>query len=95
MKKIICLILSVLMLLSFAACGNQTEPAAETTTIAQEATETTAAETTEASEPAEAVSSFYLDMKTNAEDEMSSAFFAFLNIQKIYSIIRFLDSRKV
>lgn len=71
MKKIICLILSVLMLLSFAACGNQTEPAAETTTIAQETTETTAAETTEASEPAEAVSSFYVDMKTNAEDEMS------------------------
>lgn len=31
----------------------------------------------------------------NAEDETSSAFFAFLNIQNVYSIIRYLDGRKV
>lgn len=72
MKKIICLTLSLLMLLTFAACGNQAEP--ENTTIPKETTQETTGETTEETtpaEPAEVTSSFYMDLKTNAEDEIA------------------------
>ncbi len=73
MKKFICLTLSLLMLLTFAACGTQAEP--ENTTIPQETTQETTgettAETTEPEQPAEFASSFYMDLKTTAEGELS------------------------
>ena len=70
MKKIICIALSLLMLLSFAACGNQSETE---TTIPQETTqETTAAtETTETEAPKEMVTGFYMELK-NADDESAA-----------------------
>lgn len=71
MKKIICLALSLLMLLSLAACGNQAEP--ENTTTAEETTQETTGETTQdttPAEPTEVTSSFYMDLKPTAEDEM-------------------------
>lgn len=73
MKKIISLILGMLMLISLAACGNQAQPDA-TTTIPVETTQETTAETTQettaAEEPAETVTSFYMDLKTEAEGDL-------------------------
>ena len=80
MKKYICLVLSVLMLLSFAACGNQ--PETETTTVPQETTAETTGETTQETTvpeaPAEQVTTFYMDLK-NAEDETAAYLNAYVN----------------
>ena len=77
MKKLICLILSLLMLLSLAACGKtggETEIPTETT---QETTGETTQETTEP-QNVEAVQSFYMDMKT-AEQESADFLNAYVN----------------
>lgn len=79
MKRIICLILCLLMLLTLAACGNQAEPE---TTIPQEATQETTdeatTESTEPEQPTEQVSSFYMDLK-NQGDESFSYLNAYIN----------------
>ena len=78
MKKIICIAMSLLMLLSFAACGEKAETE---TTIPQETTleTTTATEgTTEPEAPKEMVTSFYMDMK-NADQEITAYMMANLS----------------
>ena len=77
MKKLICLLLSLLTVLSLAACGEtakkETQPPVETTQ------ETTQEPTEQTTEPVsvEAVTSFYMDMK---EADQESA--AFINAYK-------------
>lgn len=70
MKKIICLVLSLMLLLSMAACGQTTEEN-QNTTITTEPAEETVPETTEevVQTPAEYVTTFYMDLKATAEDE--------------------------
>lgn len=74
MKKLICLLLSLLMLLSLAACG---ETGKETEQPTEETTQEPTQETTEP-QPVEAVSSFYMDMKT-AEQEFADFINAYSN----------------
>lgn len=71
MKKFICIALSLLMLLSFAACGNQTEPETTPVETTKETTAETTQETTVPAEPAEAASSFYMDFKTAEEEQVA------------------------
>lgn len=77
MKKLICLILSLLMLLSLAACGETGKESDTPKETTQETTAETTQETTE-SQRVEAVLSFYMDMKT-AEQEAADFLNAYVN----------------
>ena len=70
MKKLICLALSLLLVLSLAACATQEET--ENTTIPQETTEEVTEETTVPAEPAEFATNFYMDLKH--ADELEAAY---------------------
>ncbi len=73
MKKLICMMLSLLMLLSLAACGET----GKETQSPKETTQETTQETTEP-EAVEAVSNFYMDMKT-AEQESADFLNAYVD----------------
>ena len=69
MKKIICMLLSFMLLLSLAACGNREETKTTIPETTQETTQETTAETTEPEAPAESVTGFYMDLKQPADEE--------------------------
>lgn len=69
MKKIICMLLSFMLLLSLAACGNREEAETTIPETTQQTTQETTAETTESEGPAESVTGFYMDMKHPTDEE--------------------------
>lgn len=79
MKKIICMILSLLLVLSLAACGEKAEPETTVPETTEETTQETTQETTEPEVPAERITGFYMDLKQADREE---AYFLLANVNE-------------